>query len=114
MLRSVLETTVAHAYFGLRGEHFEYLANNPAFRMPPFGGPKGTIRVLAEAGVVPDKLSAECRSLYALCSKATHSHISSLTCRASEEALSTDWAELAPRIGAGMLELVLRLVMKGV
>jgi len=41
--RSVLEVTIAHAYFGVRGENHERLAANPDFRMPPFSGSKGMV-----------------------------------------------------------------------
>jgi hypothetical protein len=113
-LRSVLEVTIAHAYFGVRGEDYERLAANPDFRMPPFSRPKGMVHSLVEANVMPEMLAAECRSLYALMSRATHSHIGHLNPTLSESGIPTDWVELAPRVGVVLIELVLRLVMKGI
>jgi hypothetical protein len=114
MLRSVLEVTIAHAYFGVRGEDHERLATNPDFRMPSFSRPKGMVHSLVEANVMPKMLASECRSLYASMSKATHSHIGHLNSTSSESGILTEWANLAPRVGAVLIELVLRLVMKGI
>ncbi|MGL4289264.1 MAG: hypothetical protein ACRCVA_23130 [Phreatobacter sp.] len=114
ILRNVIEVTVAHAYFGVRGDDYYYLADNPDFRMPSLGGPKGMIHSLIEAHVMPERLAADCRGLYALMSKATHSRIAHLNPTLSESGIPVDWADLAPRVGAVLIELVLRLVMKGI
>lgn len=114
ILRNVLEVTIAHAHFGLRGQNFEDLAASPDFRMPQFGGSNGMILALIKAGVMPANLAAECRSLYGRLSKATHSHIEIFTPNISDTGLSKDWAELTPRVGAVVLELILRLLMKGI
>jgi hypothetical protein len=100
--------------FWVRGQNFEDLAASPDFRMPPFGGANGMILELIKAGVMPANLAGECRSLYGRPSKATHSHIDIFTPNMSDTGLSKDWAELTPRVGSVVLELILRLLMKGI
>jgi hypothetical protein len=114
MLRSVLEVTIAHAYFGVRGEDYDHLVAISNFRMPSFSGPKGMVQSLVDSNVMPQTLAAECRSLYALMSKATHSHIGHLTAISADSGIPTAWAHLAARVGAVLIELVLRLLMKGI
>lgn len=63
---------------------------------------------------MPADLAGECRSLYGRLSKASHSHIEIFPPNMSDTDLSKDWAELTPRVSAVVLELILRLLMKGI
>ena len=114
MLRSVLEVTIAHAYLGSRAEDYDYLVANPAFRMPAFGGTKGMVKYLIDNAVINNELANEGQNLYGLLSQATHSHIRQLNITRPIPGVSLRWSKLAPRVGAALLELLVRFVMKGV
>lgn len=114
MLRNALEQAIAHAYFGSRGEDYEHLASRSDFRMPSYGGQKGMLSILINTNVLSQEFADECRNLYALLSKMTHSHISHLSSTTYEEDAWEDWADLSARVGATILNIVVFIIKKGI
>lgn len=114
LLRSAPEVTVAHAYFGLRGDDCHFLLASPRFRMPAFKGRGGMLENLVQTQTIDESLAAECRTLYSELSKRVHSHIHHLSVVEPQNSDAVEWCQLCSKVGTVVLRLILMLLRKGV
>lgn len=112
-LRNVIEVTLAHAYFGLKGLDFYDIASTIDFRMPPLrGGNESLIRFLKENGIIDDNLESRIISLYKNLSGAVHSEIRTLNSFNNKSSID-QWYNIFVKTGELNLRLILRMINVG-
>lgn len=115
-LRNVIELTLAHAYFGLKGLDFNDLAESIDFRMPSLRyGRNSLLNFLKENSIVDPGLEKEIIVLYKTLSGAVHSEIKMLNTVQKRNTLEyfNEWYYYLSRTGETNFKLMLKMIEVG-
>jgi hypothetical protein len=115
-LRNVIELTLAHAYFGLKGLSYEDLAESIDFRMPSLRyGKNSLLTFLKENLIVDSYLEVEIIDLYQTLSGAVHSAIRMLNTTQNKNTVEyfEKWYNHLMKTSETNLKAVLRMIEVG-
>jgi hypothetical protein len=115
-LRNVIELTLAHAYFGLKGLSYEDLAESIDFRMPSLRyGKNSLLNFLKDQGIVDAQLDAEIIDLYQTLSGAVHSAVKMLNTAQAKYTVAyfENWYNHLTKTCEANLKVILKMIEVG-
>ena len=115
-LRNVIELTLAHAYFGLKGLSYEDLAESIDFRMPSLRyGKNSLLTFLKENLIIDAHLEVEIVDLYQTLSGAVHSAIKMLNISQDRNTIEyfERWHSHLTKTSETNLKVILKMIEVG-
>jgi len=115
-LRNIIELTLAHAFFGLKGLSYDDLIESIDFRMPPFRQGKNSLLIfLKEKLIIDAALEKEIVDLYQELSGAVHSAIKMLNTNQNRNTIKyfEKWYNYLVKTCETNLKVILKMIEVG-